>query len=96
LCTAKCTDRVRWFDTERLAARVERASRSPKHGRAANCGANTRIGGYSVVKAEDFDAALTLAEGCPGLEWGGGVEAGEFVELAGLASSRGASAAGAS
>ena len=40
-----------------------------------------RIGGYSVVSAADMDAALALARGCPGLEWGGGVEVGEFIEL---------------
>lgn len=44
-------------------------------------GGETRVGGYSVVRAADFDAAVALAQGCPGLEWGGGVEIGEFIEL---------------
>jgi YCII-related domain len=45
------------------------------------CTEATRIGGYSVVAADDLDAAVELARGCPGLEWGGGVEVGEFIEL---------------
>jgi hypothetical protein len=45
------------------------------------CTEETRIGGYSVVAADGFDAAVELAGGCPGLEWGGGVEVGEFIEL---------------
>ncbi len=44
------------------------------------CTAATRIGGYSLVSA-NLDAAVALAKGCPGLEWGGGVEVGEFIEI---------------
>ena len=45
--------------------------------------AETRLGGYSVVTAEDLDGAATLATGCPALQFGGGVEIGavpEFIE----------------
>src|SRR5215469_6972661 len=35
-----------------------------------------RLGGYSVVTAEDMDSAVTLAKGCPALQFGGGVEIG--------------------
>jgi hypothetical protein len=42
---------------------------------------DTRIGGYSLVTAADFDAAVALAQRCPALQWGGGVEIGEFIEL---------------
>lgn len=45
--------------------------------------ADTRVGGYSLMTAADFDAAMALAQGCPGVEWGGGVEVGEFIELGG-------------
>lgn len=45
--------------------------------------AETRLGGYSVVTAEDIDGAVALAEGCPGLALGGGVEIGAIPEFAG-------------
>ena len=39
------------------------------------------IGGYSIVRAESLDDAVTLAKGCPGLGYGGGVEIGAVVEM---------------
>ena len=45
--------------------------------------AHTRLGGYSLVVAEDIDGAAALATGCPALQLGGGVEIGavpEFIE----------------
>ena len=50
-----------------------------------NCDAGTRIGGYSLVTADDLEAAMTLAKGCPGLAWGGGVEVGAIMDLDRLA-----------
>ena len=41
-------------------------------------GAGTRLGGYSVVTADDLDAAKELAKGCPALGMGAGVEVGQF------------------
>jgi hypothetical protein len=41
------------------------------------------VGGYSVIKADNIDAAAELAKGCPGLLTGGRVE---VRALAGLAS----------
>jgi len=41
----------------------------------------TQLGGYSVIEAKDMDAAQALAEGCPHLRWGGGVEVGELTEI---------------
>jgi hypothetical protein len=38
--------------------------------------AGTRLGGYSIVTAEDMEGAAALAEGCPALQLGGGVEIG--------------------
>jgi hypothetical protein len=32
------------------------------------------VGGYSIVQAENIDAAAELAKGCPGLRYGGKVE----------------------
>jgi hypothetical protein len=45
--------------------------------------AETRLGGYSLVTAEDIEGAAALARGCPALQLGGGVEIGavpEFIE----------------
>jgi len=39
-----------------------------------------RLGGYSVVTAEDMDSAVALAQGCPALRFGGGVEIGAVMD----------------
>lgn len=39
-------------------------------------GEETRLGGYSIVGADDIDHAAALAESCPALQLGGGVEIG--------------------
>ncbi len=44
-------------------------------------GSGSRMVGYSVVSAEDLDAAVTLAKGCPALRVGGGVEVGPVMEV---------------
>jgi len=46
-----------------------------------NCGADTVLGGYSVVRAENLAEAVALAEGCPALLRAGGVEVGEITQL---------------
>jgi hypothetical protein len=46
-----------------------------------DAGAGTRLGGYSVVTADDLKAALALAQGCPLLSDGGGVEVGLLSEV---------------
>jgi hypothetical protein len=43
--------------------------------------AKTVLGGYSIVEADDLDAAVALASGCPTLQHGGGVEVGELTVL---------------
>ena len=45
--------------------------------------AGTRLGGCSLVTAEDMDGAAALAEGCPALRLGGGVEIGAVPEFTG-------------
>jgi hypothetical protein len=45
------------------------------------CAADTVLGGYSLVSADDLDAAVALAAGCPVLTIGGGVEVGELTLL---------------
>jgi hypothetical protein len=53
----------------------------PGHGVLAtralgNRDADTRLGGYSAVSAEDREGAAALAKGCPALRLGGGAEIG--------------------
>jgi hypothetical protein len=49
---------------------------------AAEAGAGTKLGGYSLVAAEDLDAAAALAKGCPVLGYeGGSVEVGEITVI---------------
>jgi hypothetical protein len=38
------------------------------------------LGGYSIIEADDLDAAVALAQDCPALR-GGGVEVGEITVL---------------
>jgi hypothetical protein len=42
-------------------------------------GAGTRLGGYSIVTADDLGAAVELAKGCPALRMGAGVEVGQVA-----------------
>jgi hypothetical protein len=46
-------------------------------------GAETRLGGYSLVTADDIDGAVGLAEGCPALQFGGSVEIGAIPDFPG-------------
>jgi len=65
-----------WF--EDLGASVtDRGNPIFQSATVGNCGADTRLGGYSLITADDLDAALALAKGCPAL----GVEVGLITEL---------------
>jgi hypothetical protein len=46
-----------------------------------NCGANTHVGGWSIIAADDLESATALAKGSPALTEGGGVEVGEITEI---------------
>ena len=46
-----------------------------------NVGAGTRLGGYSIVTADDLEAAVALAKGCPFVEGSGGIEVGVLGEV---------------
>ena len=48
-----------------------------------NLDAGTRLGGYSLVTAEDTGGAVALAKGCPALQLGGGVEIGVLPDFTG-------------
>jgi hypothetical protein len=69
-----------WFES--MGASVRQQGHPVNDARTVgNAGADTRVGGYSLITADDFDAAIELAKGCPGLEWGGGIEIGEIMEM---------------
>jgi hypothetical protein len=42
---------------------------------------DTVLGGYSLVRADDLEAAVALAKGCPILERGGAVEVGQLTDM---------------
>ncbi|HEV3131476.1 MAG TPA: hypothetical protein VGY51_05890 [Acidimicrobiales bacterium] len=42
---------------------------------------SVRLGGYSLLTADDLDAAVAMAKGCPALGEGGGVEVGVLTEV---------------
>lgn len=46
-----------------------------------DCGEQTRIGGYTFVKADDLESAVAIAKGSPALNAGGGVEVGTVTVL---------------
>jgi hypothetical protein len=46
-------------------------------------GSGSRMVAYSVVSAEDLNSALALAQDCPVLRVGGGVEVGPVMEVPG-------------
>ncbi len=39
------------------------------------------LGGYSIIKADSYDAAMEIAKGCPVLSVGGNVEVREVSKL---------------
>jgi hypothetical protein len=40
---------------------------------------DSRLGGYTLVSADDLDSAVAMAERCPGLRIGAGIEIGELT-----------------
>jgi hypothetical protein len=72
-----------WFDSmeDQLA---DRGQPVVAHAVLGNCSPDsTEPGGYTLVRADDLEAATALAKGCPHLERGGGVEVGELGEVPG-------------
>jgi len=69
-----------WF--EQLGSAVVDAG-NPVFSRSTlgNVGSGSALGGYSLITADDLEAAVTLAKGCPALSAGGGVEVGELTEM---------------
>ena len=46
-----------------------------------DCGAGTRPGGYSLISADDLEAAVALANDCPALAEGAGVQVGQLTDI---------------
>jgi hypothetical protein len=44
-------------------------------------GPSAQLGGYSIVTADDLEAAVSMAKSCPVIERRGGVEVGRLAEL---------------
>jgi hypothetical protein len=60
---------------------VDRGQPVSEAAELGHCGAGTRPGGYSLISAEDLEAAVTLAKACPALAEGAGVQVGQLSEL---------------
>lgn len=45
-------------------------------------GPDSVLTGYTLVEADSYDAAVGIAQGCPGLAHGGAVEVGETIPSA--------------
>ena len=69
-----------WF--EELGPNLEDRG-NPAFARAAvgNCGTGTVLGGYTLITADNLEAAVALAGGHPLVTRGGGVEVGELTLL---------------
>jgi hypothetical protein len=69
-----------WF--ERLGGSlVDRGNPVFKRSTLGNCSADTVLGGYTLITADNLEAAVALAQACPILASGGGVEVGELTLL---------------
>ena len=70
-----------WFDGLG-ASQIEQGNAVIATRKLGNLGDGTRLGGYSMVAAEDMEAATALADGCPPIQLGGGVEIGAVPQFA--------------
>lgn len=50
---------------------------------AATAGSSTKMSGFTIIKADSMDAALSMAKGCPFLEIGGSLEVSELMQMPG-------------
>jgi hypothetical protein len=70
-----------WFES--MGPRVKDVG-NPIHERSVlgNGPTETVLHGYSFIEADDLHSAVALAQGCPFIKLGGGVEVGEVTPLA--------------
>jgi hypothetical protein len=69
-----------WFQ-EMGASVIDRGNPTFESASLGDCGEDTMLGGYSLITADDLEAALALAKGCPALAESGGVEVGVITEI---------------
>ena len=46
-------------------------------------GGSSAMSGFSIIKADSMEAALSIAQGCPFLEIGGSLEVSEMMQMPG-------------
>jgi len=44
-------------------------------------GGSTKMSGYTIIKADSMEVALSIAKACPFLDIGGSLEVSELVEM---------------
>ena len=44
-------------------------------------GGSSAMSGFTIIKADSMDAALSIAQACPFLEIGGSLEVSEFMQM---------------
>ena len=71
----------RWASWQvQLGARLkDRGNVAFRASPVGDCGSATSLGGYSLIRASSLEEAVALAQGCPILADGGGVEVGELT-----------------
>jgi hypothetical protein len=69
-----------WFDSLGAAV-VDRGNPVFESSTLGDCRPDATLGGYSIVSADDLGAAAALAEGCPALAHGAGVEIGVLTPV---------------
>ena len=68
-----------WFDS--MGAHVADAGQPVAASTTVgDCGEIRRLGGYSLITADDLGEAVALAKGCPFVGQGGGVEVGRLAD----------------
>jgi len=70
------------FDQRRPRAGQETKENLMAESAVGSCEGDTRLGGFSLIAADDMEAALEIARGCPSISAGGGVEVGALMDLA--------------
>jgi hypothetical protein len=50
---------------------------------SATAGSTTSMSGFTIIKADSIDGALTVAKACPFLDIGGSLEVSELIQMPG-------------
>ena len=49
----------------------------------ASAGTSTKMSGFTIIKADSMDAAISIAKSCPFLKIGGSLEVSELIQMPG-------------